>query len=335
MATQYAKDQPEGFTNAIERVAIIGAGGQMGSQLVRALLATGKHKVTAVTRPNSTSPIPEGLNVIKAEYTDHAALVSAFKGQQFLIITLSVFAPAGTHANLVKAAGEAGVPYIMPNWYGGDPLNVKLWKEAHLANSAADYKTQIEQAGAKHFFLACSFWYEFSLAGGPDRYGFDFHEKSLVLFDEGEVKINTTTWPQCGRAVAGLLSLKELPEDEHDKTPTLSQFANGTIYTSSFRINQKEMFESVKRVTGTRDEDWTVTKEPSDQLYQSGVDDMMKGNLKGFVRQLYTRAFFPGKAGEYESVRGLHNDVLGLPKEDLDEATKEAIRMAENKEVPY
>lgn len=307
----------------------------MGSHFTRALLATGKHKITAVTRPNSNSAIPEGVNVIKADYADHAALVSAFKGQQFLIITLGVFAPADTHANLVKAAGEAGVPYIMPNWYGGDPQNVELWKDTHLPHSAAEYRTQIEQAGAKHIFLACSFWYEFSLGGGPDRYGFDFPKKSLVLFDEGEVKINTTTWPQCGRAVAALLSLKELSEDENDKTLTLSQFSNGILYTSSFRINQKEMFESVKRVTGTKDEDWTITKEPSDQRYQSGLDDMMQGNMKGFARLLYTRAFFAGKAGEYESVRGLHNDVLGLPKEDLDEATKEAVLMAENNEVPY
>lgn len=307
----------------------------MGSHFTRALLATGKHRITAVTRPNSNSAIPAGVNVIKADYTDHAALVSAFKGQQFLIITLAVFAPADTHANLVKAAGEAGVPYIMPNWYGGDPQNVEMWKAVHLPNSADGYRAQIEQAGAKHIFLACSFWYEFSLGGGPDRYGFDFHKKSLVLFDEGEVRINTTTWPQCGRAVAALLSLKELPEDEHDRTTTLSQFANGTIYTSSFKINQKEMFESVKRVTGTQDEDWTITKEPSGPRYEGAVADMMKGNMSGFARQLYTRAFFPGSAGEYESVRGLANDVLGLPKEDLDEATKEAVRMAENNEVPY
>jgi hypothetical protein len=306
----------------------------MGRQLVRALLATGKHKITAVTRPNSTSSIPEGVNLIKADYTDHAALVSAFKGQQFLIITMAVFAPADTHANLVKAAGEARVPYIMPNWYGGDPRNAEMAKEAHLGNKAAEFKTQIEEAGAKHFFLACGFWYEFSLGGGEERYGFDFAKKSLVLFDEGEVKINTTTWPQCGRAVAGLLSLKELPEDEHDKTPTLSQLGNKTIYTSSFRINQKEMFESVKRVTGTKDEDWTITKEPSATRYESAVADMKKRDVKGFVRQLYTRAFFPGRSGDYESVCGLHNDVLGLPKEDLDAATKEGIRMAENKELP-
>ena len=54
--------------------------------------------------------------------------------------------------------------------------------------------------------LACSFWYEFSLAGSQARYGFDFAKREVTFYDEGETKITTSTWPQCGRAVAALLS---------------------------------------------------------------------------------------------------------------------------------
>lgn len=303
--------------------------------MVQHLLKSGKHTITAVTRHDSTSTLPEDLKVIKADYTDHAALVAAFKNQQFLIITLGVFAPPETHSNLVRAAGEAGVPYIMPNWYGPDPLDEKYTTDVHLHPVGVAMKADIEKAGAAYFMLACSFWYEYSLGGGPDRYGFDFKKRSLVLFDEGNVAINTTTWPQCGRAVAGLLNLKELPDDEEDKTPTLSQFANGVIYASSFKVSQLDMFDSVKRVTGTTDEDWTVTKEPSGPRYQDGLAALYKGDMNGFARLLYTRAFFPGASVDYESVRGLSNDVLGLPKEDLDEATKEGVHMAENDEVDH
>jgi len=45
--------------------------------------------------------------------------------------------------------------------------------------------------------------------------------------------------------------------------------------------------------------------------------------------------FFPTGDGDYESKKGLHNDLLGLPVEDLDEWTAVAIRMGENGEVPY
>lgn len=48
-------------------------------------------------------------------YDDEAAIVDALKGQQFLIITMAVTAPADTELKLIRAAAKAGVPYVMPN----------------------------------------------------------------------------------------------------------------------------------------------------------------------------------------------------------------------------
>lgn len=193
----------------------------------------------------------------------------------------------------------------------------------------ADARDEIESLGvSKWIVLSCGFWYEFSLGGTADRYGFDFHNRSIVLFDDGKTKINTSTWAQCGRAVASFLSLKLLPEDEGDKSPAIEKWANGVFFASSFLVSQMDMFESAKRVTGTTDADWTITHENSGERYKNAVQDLQKGDMKGFVRLLYTRMFFPNGDGDYESSKGLQNDILGLPKEDLDEATKEAIHLA-------
>jgi hypothetical protein len=43
--------------------------------------------------------------------------------------------------------------------------------------------------------------------------------------------------------------------------------------------------------------------------------------------------FFPGGGGDYQSSRGLHNDLLGLKIEDLDECTAIGVRMGEKREV--
>lgn len=271
------------------------------------------------------------------DYNDQNSFVAALKGQQFLIITMNVFAPPDTQVRLVRAAAEAGIAYVLPNWYGGDPLEEELIKETHLGTMKAALHDEIQRMrGLATVTLCCGFWYEFSLAGGPDRYGFDFKNRSVVFFDEGTLAVNTTTWPQCGRAVARLLSLKELPDDAGDTSPTVSQFANGTVYVSSFRISQRDMYESVKRVTATTDADWRITREPSLPRYENAVKAMREGDHgAAFARQLYTRTFFPDSNNDYESKRGLHNELLRLPKEDLDEWTKEAVRMAENREVAY
>lgn len=182
--------------------------------------------------------------------------------------------------------------------------------------------------------LVCNFWYEFSLGGGPDRYGFDFKKRSLVWFDDGNVAINTSTWPQCGRAIANLLSLKEFPDNETDRSPSLSQFRNGSIYISSFRlISQRDMLESVKRVTDTTDADWIITHESAEQRWKDSRAALQQGNRAVFTKMLYSRMFFGNGGGDYQSTRGLHNELLGLTVEDLDEFTAVGIRMGENGEV--
>lgn len=282
--------------------------------------------------------MPEGIQIARVDYAsdDDTVLVEVLRGQQVLLITMNVMAPPDTMIKLIRAAAKAGVPYIEPNWYGHDAANDSLCDDSLLTPNRDRVIAEITRLGvSSYLFLVCNFWYEFSLGGGPDRFGFDFHKRSLTIYDGGDVSINTSTWPQTGRAIAKLLSLKELPDDENDQSPTLSQFRNRSVYVSSFRLTQREMFESVKRVTKTTDADWTITQESVAQRFKEGQEGMKVHNWNVFTKMLYSRMFFANGDGDYESRRGLDNKLLGLPVEDLDEATAEGIRMAENDEVPF
>ncbi|EAW09062.1 uncharacterized protein ACLA_078100 [Aspergillus clavatus NRRL 1] len=341
MAVGYARDQPPGFVNRIERVAIVGAGGSVGRHLTEQLVLHGKHVVTAITRPGSNKTMPEGVRVARVDYTsddddDEKALVDVLRGQQVLLITMSNMAPPDTMLKLIRAAATAGVPYIEPNWYGHDAANNALCDESMISGKRDRVLAEIQRLGvSSYLLLVCNFWYEWSLGGGPNRFGFDFVHRTVTVFDEGTEPINTTTWPQCGRAVARLLSLKHLPDDENDRAPTLSRFRDGLVYVSSFRLTQREMFESVKRVTKTTDADWTILQASSRERYQKGREGRQLQDWSLYTRMLYSRMFFPNGGGDYESQRGLDNEALGLPVEDLDEATAEAIRMGQNNQVPF
>ena len=85
------------------------------------------------------------------------------------------------------------------------------------------------------------------------------------------------------------------------------------------------MLESALRVTGTKKEDWTITKEPSHERYSTGVKELKQGNRAGFAKLMYSRVFYPDGRGNFEHNKGTLNSLLGLPKEDIDEATKAAI----------
>ncbi|KAJ5814203.1 isoflavone reductase family protein (CipA) [Penicillium pulvis] len=323
MMPKYAKNQSVDFKNSVERVAIIGAGGTIGSHIAKALLKTGRHTVTALSRKGSGNTFPEGVLVASIDYDDEATIVAALKGQQFLIITMAPTAPRDTHSKLVQATSKAGVPYVMPNGYAGDIDNIKLGEDTLLGPIAKANRDEIERLGMQWITVCCGFWYDYSLAGGDARFGFDFDKRSLTIYDDGNTKSSTSTLVQVGRAVAKVLSLKELPEDENDRSLTLSTFLNKAVYLKSFVVSQNEMFESVKRVTGTTDADWTITHENTKKRYEDGLAQVKVGNMAGFSKMLYARAFYPDDSNNLSAKT--QNELLELPDESLDESTKAGI----------
>jgi hypothetical protein len=303
--------------------------------MVESLLKTGKHVVTALTRGESNTPPPESVHVKKVDYNNPSSIVDALQGQDALVITMTPRAPKDTQEKLLRAAAEAKVKYILPNEWGFDTANLKLANEALFGGTQKQETNMlIQELGCTWIALSTGFWYEWSLAI-PAAYGFDIAKRSVTFFDDGETKITTSTWPQVGRAVAGLLSLKIKSDGPDDKSPSLEPFMNTYVYTGSFTINQQDMLESLLRVTNTSIDEWTVTKEPHEERYTGGVKAMQGGDRTGFAKAMYTRVFFPDDGGNTEKTRGLANDVLGLPKEDLDEATRAAVKRSEENKLGY
>ena len=308
--------------NLIRNVAIVGAAGQQGQHIVEELLKGGKHTVTAITRDNSSATPAPGINIAKVNYGDHASLVSALRGQDALIITMAVTAPPDTSEKLVRAAAEAKVPWILPNEWGIDGTNEKLGEECMLGPPAKAIRNLIEKLRVSSWIaVACGFWYEYSLGGSKDRYGFDFQKKEVTFYDDGNTKINTSTWVQVARAVTAILSM--------DASALQANLQNKYAYVKSFHVSQKDIFERVKVVTGTNDDDWKIDYQPSSERFVEGRDEMYAGNRAAFAKMLYARCLYPNGELDIESKHGLANEMLGLPIEDLDEYTKAAIKISD------
>jgi hypothetical protein len=300
--------------------------------MTQSLLSTGKHTITALTRPDSDHVLPSGITVIKVDYNDQDSLIHALRGQDVLIITLNIMAAPEIQHNLIDAAAAAGVPWILPNEFGGDPFDVAKGEDAIIGAGKVRFREHIARLGKSSYIgLACGFWYEFSIGGGPNRFGFDFDERSVILMDDGTVKISTSTMPLVGRAVAALLSLRisrddQDPGDRQSGGASLDDFKNKAVYISSFTLSQQDMLHSVLRVTGTRPEDWKITHTTAKERWMSGQELFKNGDMAGFVRLSYARAFFPDDPENFKLITssrgGLDNEVLGLAQEDLDEFTR-------------
>ena len=218
----------------------------------------------------------------------------------------------------------------MPNAYGSDIQNESLRNEDLYGAGSLDKCLAIEKLGASYIAMCCGFWYEWSLALGEQWFGFDIKNKKVTFFDQGLTKVNVSTWRQCGRALAALLSLPD-----SGASPAISSWKNKPLYLASFRVSQRDMLDSLNRVLKTTDKDWEISHEPTAQRYSNGLEEMQKGQMTGFAKAMYSRVFYPNGDGDFESSRGLANDKLGLPKEDLDEATKRTVDMLESGWNPF
>lgn len=260
-------------------------------------------------------------------------MVSALRGHDFLIITLAATAPPTLHSEIVASAAKAGIPWIMPNYWatplgsrGGGMAADPLF--ASFGGFINDVRNvSVPEGGVKPSFVALAngFWYEFSLAMGDPWFGFDIKNRKVTLYDEGTTKINVSTWQLCGDAVAALLALPV--NSSGDGKPALEDWKNDGVTIASFLVSQRDMLDSLNRVLGTSDADWQISKQDVNERCAEGMQQLQAGNRLGFAKAMYAKCFIPGYGGNYQDEHELDNARLGLPGEDLDEATKRAVEM--------
>ena len=297
--------------------------GTIGTFITEALIKLGKHSITAITRQGGSTKAPDGVAVKSVNYEEEATITEALKGQDALVITMAATAPPEIQTKLINAAAAAGVQWIFPNEYGYGWDDSGAGKDTMLGTRYATSRKQIQDLGKNWIGISCGFWYEFSIAS--KAFGIDAENRKVTFIDDGTVKLTTTTYPQTGKAVANLLALK-ISSDRPDDKACLDHFKNGHVYFDSFHVSQKDMFDSVLRVTGGKTEDWSITHEPHEERFNNARQKLFSGDRSGFQPMLYTRTFYPDGAGDLTR-QGLSNDVLGLEKLDLDTETKRAIQM--------
>jgi hypothetical protein len=214
----------------------------------------------------------------------------------------------------------------MPNYFGYGIKDRKLSGRYELSNFEHFIEHVEKTPGVDYIALVCGFWYEFSLAMGEPWLGFRIRERSVTMYDDGAKKVSMSTWDACGRAVAGLLSLP-VEAGGAASGVGLEKWRNDGVYVSSFLVSQRDVLESLHRVLGTTDEDWTIRYEPVAKRMEDGRKEFAEGKMLGFAKALYA-GVFASKESDYETGQELDNEKLGLEKEDLDEATKRAVQMA-------
>ncbi|KAJ9156320.1 NAD(P)-binding domain [Pleurostoma richardsiae] len=298
-------------SSPIKHVLVIGAGGNVGKSTVKALLEE-DFQVTGLTRQSSEAKLPAGVRHIKTDYSE-ASLLKAFQGQDAVISTVSSIVPGGALAlqkAFVDAAVAAGVKVFFPSEYGIDTSDRAASEYIpFLADKVetVDYlKAQEDKISWTAVITGSMFDWGLNIPGFG---GWNVPARTVTLFDGGDIPYEATNLDQVGRAIAKSLKKPELTRNQY-------------VYVNSFTVTQNEVLKALETVTG---EKFKVSQGTVEGLWQDGAAKVKEGQPLGALAQIAGAVYGKGGLGHFSATKGLWNERLGLPQENLLEVVSQII----------
>lgn len=317
--------------NHLKNIVVVGASGNVGASVLKHLLSTNRFNITIISRTDSKATFPShpSISVKRGSYDDPAFLSFAFSGEDAIIFALG-FLATGEQPKLISAAAKVGVRWIIPNEYAGDGTNKAMMDAVLMFWPKREVRKQIEDLAAegkdvKWIGIATNPWTEFSMQMG--MFGINIHERRVTLYDDAG-SFNTSTLEQVGKGIAALLSL---PISNPSNTrASLEHYANNFVYVSSFLTTQRELFEAIRRATGTTSADWTIEKSsifgPGGKI-EVAEEGVRKGDMIASGGLTYAYYMGEGLGGNYEEKAREDRKVLDLQEDNLDVLMREVVRM--------
>ncbi|KAH7412831.1 hypothetical protein BKA64DRAFT_731109 [Cadophora sp. MPI-SDFR-AT-0126] len=307
----------------IKTIAIVGATGNLGRLITNALLSTNKFAITAISRSGSESTLPTdpSITIKRGDYSSPEFLADTFAGIEAVILCLHHNSIPDLEIKLIDGAAAAGVKWIFPTEFGHDSGNKELTRVGIVNSKKLGPRKRIEELAEKNpdlkwIGIINNPWFDFAMK--RNMFLIDPKRRTASLLSGGTAKFNTTMISTTALSIARLLSLPIAS----DEGAALSDYGNKFVYISSFRVSQRDILDSVQRVTGTSDADWTITHTDVQAFIDEGPAKLAKGDMTAVLNLLFGSLAKEGLGGDYESTKGLSNAILKLPEENLDETVK-------------
>ncbi|KAI0123779.1 hypothetical protein BJ170DRAFT_94808 [Xylariales sp. AK1849] len=246
----------------IQSVAIAGASGNLGRHVLKALVDA-NFQVTVLTRSKKPEAYDARVKVVEVDFTSVKSLIAALKGIDALVSTVGHTAME-VQPVLIDAAIAAGVKRFIPSEYGSVTTSPKV-EALPVYDSMFKIKKYLQEKAKTGELtwtvLACGAFLEF-VFGSPIL--LDFVNHKATLFDEGDNRISSTSQPNVGRALAGILKNPEATE-------------NRIVRVSEVILSQNELLRIAE---GLRpDIKWEISKVQASAVLKEGLDGLGAGDF--------------------------------------------------------
>lgn len=300
-------------TPPIKTVLVLGATGNTAPTIIHALAThPSNFTVHATTRSKSKVALLPGSEEVTIHETDYspASLSSIFNGIDAIVSPLPATL-ASRQREFIDLAIAAGVRRFLPSEFGVDSAHPNIKNVLPIVSKKTeivDYLKQNEDKISWSAIIVGSYFdWTFSR---PGWMGWDVPNGKAVVFDGGETEFEATNVVQIGRAIAAALAPGNI-----DKTK------NQYVYINSFTLTQNKVLAVLEKVTGQKFE---VSTSTVGELYAENSKKVAEDPAAGMM---LVQAALYGHGGvsnfsRYEGGKGLWNERLGLPKEDLEETLR-------------
>ncbi|KAF2431991.1 NAD(P)-binding protein [Tothia fuscella] len=294
-------------------------GGNLGSIVLRSLLASPDLTVTALKRPGSTSVFPTSseLKVVEVDFS-FDSLVSAFTDQD-AVISIVGATGIGEQKVFVDAAVKAGVKRFFPSEFGinGQSDTVRQMTPFFaVKQELLDYLVEKEKDGLTWTAVIAGVLYDWCISNG--FMGFDLARKEATIWDDGNTRFSGINEGDLGKSVVNIL---------HKPAETANQF----IYISSLTATQNETLESLEKVTATK---WKINRVNTAQQVSAAQEALGKGDFTGALTLVKATCWSntPGLKQHFEvdEKERLANGLLGLERGETVQDTIERVVASRN-----
>ena len=239
------------MSNTPKLIAVVGATGQQGGAVVRALQASGQFKVRALTRDPAKHP-KLGDEVVLADFNHPETLRAAFAGAHGVFLVTNAWEARADEAKqaiaAVNAAKDAGVQHLiwstLPNVeeISGGKIDVP-----HFTHKAKVERVVTEAGFAHHTFVIAPFYYQNLLGAMAPQKQADGAVGWALPLDPERRAIHMGDITELGRIVIGAFAHPELAgHGEH--LPLVGDFLSfNEIIATLNRQGHKVSFKQVPR----------------------------------------------------------------------------------------
>lgn len=300
----------------IQNVALIGASGNLGPTILKALKAhptfipyvLNRHSSKSVYPKTHVITIPDDLNTVEVakllKEKEIDALVIAIAGSR-----------VEEQKKLIDAAFHAGVRRVIPAEFGScdsaDDETIQILPLMDGKKRVREYLIDVcgrerEGEAGKLTWTSLVTGHFFDWGLGCGLLKFDVKKREAYLLDGGDIRFSASSLGFIAKAV-----VKVLEKEEETK--------NKLLYVHSLHVTQNEVLKELERATG---EEWKTVQEDAKKTIVEVRPRMLEGDLEAREEIVAVQGIV---AADWSKREAFANELLGLHEENLSDVIDRVI----------